>query len=156
MGGVLIGFEGSRALSQEESAKQLLVYMVRKTHQDIRPVLHTSNSGRIRMGVVLMGFEGFRATNNSLYDPGGPLVPSEQVNPVLHCSSCRGTCLFLKGFQSIIRPPPVVRKSVKHDEHDEQQRVHAGTQVNYVMRGVSKDLKYCSVGPYTLVNVYYL
>ena len=52
-----------------------------------------------------------------------------------------------------------MRKSVKHDEHDERQQVHAGTQVNFVMRGVSKDLKYLkyrSVGPYTLVNVYYL
>ena len=35
---------------------------IKKTHQDT-PVLHNSNWGGTRTGVVLMGFEGFRATS---------------------------------------------------------------------------------------------
>ena len=35
---------------------------IRKTHQDT-PVLHNSNPDGIRTGMVLMGFEGFRATS---------------------------------------------------------------------------------------------
>jgi len=35
---------------------------IRKTHQDT-PVLHNSNPEGIRTGMVLTGFEGFRATS---------------------------------------------------------------------------------------------
>ena len=65
-GGVLTGFEGFRATSGRRVLNNYWslwpsrsIGMVRKTHQDT-PVLHNPNWKDIRMGGVLIGFEGFK------------------------------------------------------------------------------------------------